>query len=59
MEANRWVKCPKCTHKLFWFEGLKRGQNIDLHIKIKCSSCKRIVKVFVVDGWVGAEEDNV
>lgn len=57
MEANRWVRCPKCTHKMFWFEGLRRGQNTDLHIK--CSSCKKIVKVSVIDGWVETKVEEI
>lgn len=38
MQEGRWVRCPKCGHKLFKDMGYA-------DVEIKCSSCKGIVKV--------------
>lgn len=37
--TNKWVHCPECGHRMFF---LKEGFFL---IEIKCTSCKRIVKI--------------
>lgn len=41
---KKWVRCPKCGHKLFFAD-------VDsvVDIEIKCHSCKDVVNVLVVD----------
>lgn len=37
--TNKWVHCPVCGHRMFL---MKEG---DFAIEIKCTSCKRIIKL--------------
>lgn len=39
--AEKWIRCPKCGHKLMKV----LGTTSNTLIEIKCSSCKAIVKV--------------
>lgn len=53
----KWVKCSNCGHKLFMVQG--EGKESDnLHINIKCSSCKRILDVVVLNGKVEVKENE-
>lgn len=42
-----WCRCSKCGHKLFLYDTRKESEN--LHINIKCSSCKSILDVVISD----------
>lgn len=40
-----WCTCPHCGHKLFKYSDVTRGE-----INIKCSSCKNIVTISLLNG---------
>ena len=44
-----WCRCKKCGHKLFQYDETKANENNNLEINIKCSSCKEILDVVVLD----------
>lgn len=46
----RWCKCPQCSHKLFLYEPDEKSGRTK--INIKCSSCKRIIDVLILNGKV-------
>lgn len=47
-----WCRCARCGHKLFLYDETKAKKENNLAINIKCSSCKRILSVIVLDGRV-------
>ena len=54
MKNTNWCRCPNCGHKLFMYMGSEQSDK--LSIKIKCSSCKRIIDVLVFNGRMEVEE---
>jgi len=54
--TERWVRCPGCQHKLFMATDL--DENSNALIKIKCHSCKNIIKVKINAGWITQEVDS-
>lgn len=48
MNDYSWCKCSECGHKLFLYDRGNNGNNIQ--INIKCSSCKAICDVLVLNG---------
>lgn len=44
MNAEKWVRCPNCTHKMF---KMAEEESNNISINIKCSSCKRIMTVLI------------
>lgn len=52
----KWCRCKKCGHKLFMYEDGKESDN--MRINIKCSSCKRILDVIVLNGKVEVRENE-
>lgn len=53
MVNYKWVRCPKCGHKLFRAEVSKMGTKLE----IKCSSCKTVT---VIDmSKIGGNEDDL
>ena len=45
----RWCRCPNCAHKMFLYEPDHKGE---FKLNIKCSSCKHISDVLILDGKV-------
>ena len=50
----KWCRCPKCNHKLFMYEDVEKSSKVE--INIKCSSCKRILDVLILNGGVEVKE---
>lgn len=50
---SKWIRCPKCGHKLFKYEGERTK------LEIKCSSCKAIVEIRINENtsFVKAKEE--
>ena len=48
----RWCLCPNCSHKLFMYSP---DDSKESSINIKCSSCKKIVDVLILNGKVKAK----
>lgn len=42
-----WCKCPNCSHKLFMYDSDEKSGIVN--INIKCSSCKKIVDVLILN----------
>ena len=59
----KWCRCAKCGHKLFLYNEEKANEKNNLEINIKCSSCKRIMRVIVLNRRIstvifGGDEKN-
>lgn len=52
----KWCRCPKCGHKLFMYE--QESDFAEVKINIKCSSCKRIIDVFISYGEAKSNESK-
>ena len=53
MNAEKWVRCPECTHKLF---KISTEESNNISINIKCSSCKRVMTVLISGMEVKVDE---
>lgn len=46
----RWCRCPNCAHKMFMYDQDEKSGKVIMNIK--CSSCKRIADIIIMNGKV-------
>lgn len=50
MQAE-WVHCPECGHRLFLLKSK------DIHIEIKCPSCKKVIEL-TKENWEEKKDEH-
>lgn len=49
----RWCRCPNCAHKMFMYDPDEKSGKVIMNIK--CSSCKHIADIVIMNGKVKAK----